>query len=314
MPDSVLLLGSTDVTLAVAQAIDAVGAPLNGIVTVGDSFSISYSEKRIANVRNADPAAWAQDKGVPVISFTTYENVLEHYAGKLPAICLVAGWYHMVPRRFREAFPRGCFGFHASLLPKLRGGAPLNWAILAGAKETGVTLFEMADGVDTGLIFGQESFPIAPNAMIGDLVTASRDACATLTKRHLAALLDGSATGHAQEGEASYGLQRVPDDGRIDWVRSRLDIDRLVRAVSRPYPGAFTTLGEDRIQIWATRIPGEAPTVLGAPGQLVTLPHFDLPGVVTGDGLLLIEDATFPDGSGCLDKLRKAGHKRFTPR
>ncbi len=314
MPASVLLLGSTDVTLAVAQAVDAVGAQLSSIVTVGDSFSISYSEKRVANVRSADPAAWAQDKGVPIIPFTTYENVLERHQGKLPAICLVAGWYHMVPRRFRETFPRGCFGFHASLLPKLRGGAPLNWAILSGAKETGVTLFEMADGVDTGLIFGQESFPIAPNAMIGDLVVASRDACATLTMRHLAALLDGNAKGRPQEGEASYGLQRMPDDGRIDWAQSRLEIDRLVRAVSRPYPGAFTTLGEDRIQIWATRIPDEVPLVLGAPGQIVMLPDFDLPGVVTRDGLLLIEDATFPDGSGCLDKLRKAGHKRFAPR
>lgn len=312
MQDSILLLGSTDVTLAVAQAIDETGTQLSGIVTVGDSFSISYSEKRVANVRNADPARWARDKGVPIIPFTTYENVLEHYAGMVPPICLVAGWYHMVPRRFREAFPRGCFGFHASLLPKLRGGAPLNWAILSGARETGVTLFEMADGVDTGLIFGQELFQISPDATIGDLVAVSRDACAALTKRHLSSLLDGSAKGRVQEGEASYGLQRIPDDGRIDWTCSRVEIDRLVRAVSRPYPGAFTTLGEDRVHIWATRMSGEAPLVFGAPGQLVMLPHFDLPGVVVGDGLLLIAEAT-SNGSDCLDTLRKSGHKRFAP-
>lgn len=217
----------------------------------------------------------------------------------------------MVPRRFRGAFTRGCFGFHASLLPQLRGGAPLNWAILSGMEETGVTLFEMVEGVDAGLVFGQERFPVAPRATIGDLVAASRNACTILTRRHLPSLLDGSATGRAQEGEASYGLQRTPGDGRIVWGRPRAEIDRLVRAVSRPYPGAFTTLGDERIHIWSTQLPDEAPLVFGSPGQLAILPQFALPCVVTSDGLLLIAEATGADGNDCLDKLRKAGHKRF---
>jgi methionyl-tRNA formyltransferase len=311
MPNSVLLLGGTDVTLAVAQAVHDSGVQLKGIVAIGDSFSISYSATQIQNVRNADLIGWAQQNDVDLIPFTTYEAVLDRFSGEIPAVCLVAGWYHMVPRRFRGVFTHGCFGFHASLLPKLRGGAPLNWAILSGSKETGVTLFEMADGVDTGLMFGQERFPITPRATIGELVAASRDACATLTRRHLRALLDGSATGRPQEGEASYGLQRTPSDGRIIWGRPRAEIDRLVRAVSRPYPGAFTLLGDERIHIWSTQLPEEAPLVLGSPGQLAILPQFDLPSVVTGDGLLLIAEATGADGNDCLDKLRKAGHKRF---
>lgn len=310
MPNSVLLLGGTDVTLAVAQAVRDSGAQLKGIVAVGDSFSISYSARQIQNVRNADLAGWARRNGVDLISFTTYDAVLNRFSGELPAICLVAGWYHMVPRRFRGAFARGCFGFHASLLPKFRGGAPLNWAILSSMDETGVTLFEMADGVDMGLIFGQESFPIASRATISDLVSASHDACATLTLHHLRALLNGSAMGRAQTGEASYGLQRTPEDGRIGWTRPRAEIDRLVRAVSRPYPGAFTMLDGERIQIWSTQLPGEAPLVFGTPGQLAILPQFDLPCVVTGDGILLIAEATVA-GDDCLDKLLKAGHKRF---
>lgn len=311
MSNSVLLFGGTDVTLSVAQAVRDSGMQLKGIVVVGDTFSISYSTTQIQNVRNADLAGWARENGVDLIPFTTYEAVLDRFSGDMPAIGLVAGWYHMVPRRVREAFIRGCFGFHASLLPKLRGGAPLNWAILLGLEETGVTLFEMADGVDTGLIFGQERFPIASRATISDLVSASRDACATLTRRHLPALLDGSATGRAQEGEASYGLQRTPEDGRIDWARSSAQIDILVRAVSRPYPGAFTALDGERIQIWSTQLPDKAPLVFGAPGQIAILPQFNLPCVVTGDGVLLIAEATAATGNDCLDKLRRAGHKRF---
>lgn len=312
MSNSVLLLGGTDVTLAVARATRDCGANIEAIVVVGDSFSISYSATRIQNVRNVDLGGWAQQSGIDLIPFTTYDAVLARFSNGPPAVCLVAGWYHMVPRRFREAFTRGCFGFHASLLPKLRGGAPLNWAILSGMEETGVTLFEMADGVDTGLVFGQERFPIAPRATIGDLVAASRDACATLTLRHLPALLAGTASGRSQDGDASYGLQRTPEDGKIDWAQPRAQIDRLVRAVSRPYPGAFTVLGGERIQIWATQLLEEAPIVLGAPGQLAILPQFNLPCVVTGDGPLLIAEATGADGDDCLDKLLKAGHKRFT--
>lgn len=311
MSNSVLLLGGTDVTLAVAQAVRDSGMQLKSIVAVGDRFSISYSTTQIRNMRHTDLAGWAEQNGVDLLSFTTYEAILDRFSGEIPAVCLVAGWYHMIPGLFRRAFTRGCFGFHASLLPKLRGGAPLNWAILSGMEETGVTLFELADGVDTGLVFGQERFPIAPRATIGDLVSASHGACATLTRRHLPALLSGNATGRAQEGEASYGLQRTPEDGRIDWTRPRTQIDRLIRAVSRPYPGAFTVLDGERIQIWSTHLPEETPRVLGAPGQLAILPQFDLPCVVTGDGLLLIAEATGAAGNDCLDKLRKAGHKRF---
>jgi len=311
MSDNLLLLGGTDVTLAVAEAAMGCGIALAGIVAVGESFSISYSETRIRNARSVDLQGWTQRNNVPLIPFTTYDDLLTHLSGGIPPLCLVAGWYHMVPRRFRELFARGCYGFHASLLPQLRGGAPLNWAILSGMVETGVTLFEMADGVDDGIVFGQERFPIASRATISELAVEARQACATLTKRHLLALMAGAAQGTAQEGVPSYGLQRIPEDGMIDWRAGATAIDRLVRAVGRPYPGASTRLGGTAMRIWATDIPLPQPQVFGMPGQIAKLPEIAGPCVVTGDGLLRIVEASDETGADQLDNLLRSTHKRF---
>lgn len=312
MPGSVLLLGATDVTLAVAEAVLACGASLAGIVTVGESFSISYSADPVRNARAVDAFEWGRRNDVEIIRFSNYDHLLREISPERPDICLVAGWYHMVPQRFRAAFARGCFGFHASLLPQLRGGAPLNWAILTAQTETGVTLFEMNDGVDDGLIFGQSRFAIPPQAFVGDLVLMARDACAELTRDVLPALLAGTASGKEQVGVASYGMQRTPEDGRIDWRNSAVAIDRLVRAVSRPYPGAFSTLEAEVVRIWATEPLALAPAVFGAPGQIARLRESRHPCVVTRDGLLQIVEATDTQGVDCIDKLRKSGHKRFT--
>ncbi|RYE30291.1 MAG: methionyl-tRNA formyltransferase [Hyphomicrobiales bacterium] len=311
MSDNLLLLGGTDVTLAVAEAAMGCGVALAGIVAVGESFSISYSETRIKNARSVDLQDWTQRHGVPLIPFTTYDDVLTHFSGGVPPLCVVAGWYHMVPRRVRELFARGCYGFHASLLPQLRGGAPLNWAILSGMAETGVTLFEMADGVDDGLVFGQERFRIGPRATIAELAAEARRACATLTQRHLPALMAGTAQGTAQEGVPSYGLQRIPEDGAINWSAGAVTIDRMVRAVGRPYPGAFTRLGDTAIRIWAADIPMPQPQVFGAPGQITKLREIAEPCVVTGDGLLRIVEASDEAGSDQLDNLLRSAHKRF---
>ncbi len=311
MSDKLLLLGGTDVTLAVAEAAIGCGIAIAGIVAVGESFTISYSDTRIRNARTVDLQSWAQRHGIPLIPFTGYDDLLACFSVDIPRLCIVAGWYHMVPRRVRDLFPCGCYGLHASLLPQLRGGAPLNWAMLSGLTETGVSLFEMADGVDDGLVFGQARFPISPRATIAELAAEARRACASLTQRHLPSLMAGTAVGARQEGVPSYGLQRIPDDGKINWSAGAVAIDRLVRAVGRPYPGAFTSLGGTTIRIWASDIPMPQTQVFGAPGQLAKLPDIAGPCVVTGDGLLRIAEASDESGVDQLDNLLRSAHKRF---
>lgn len=314
MPDGLLILGGSDLTLRVARAAHSAGVPLAGMVSVGESFSISYSREKVRNARAADIAGCAAELGVPFRPFTSYDDLAAWLPERRPAAALAAGWYHMIPARFRALFSRGCLGLHASLLPELRGGAPLNWAILTGRMETGVTLFEMGDGVDDGPIYGQERFPIAPRAFIADLVEASALACERLVREKLAGILAGALVPKTQAGEPSWALQRSPADGGIEWVQGAQAIDRLVRATSHPYPGAFTSLDGRTIRIWRARPASDPLRVYGRPGQIARLPHLAEPCVVTGAGCLLVEEAAFDDGDDAVPVLVRSGNRRLEPR
>ena len=217
----------------------------------------------------------------------------------------------MVPRKFRDFFHLGAVGFHASLLPQLRRGAPLNWAILCGLEKSGVSMFVLADGVDDGPIYGQRAFNIGPRAMIGELVSKSREQCTALVRELLPSIVAGTLSPTAQVGRPSYALQRQADDGRLDWNASAESIDRLVRAVSRPYPGASTMLDGTAVQIWETALPQTAPPVFGVPGQLVRLQEIANPCVVTGHGLIEICDASMDSETSALELLRSSSQKRF---
>lgn len=307
----VLLLGSTDVTLAVADAVLRTGVGIEAIVSAGESFDISYSDRPVRNVRFADIPTWCAQHGTQVLRFNSYEQIAGDLECRDIPVCLVAGWYHMLPRRFRDRFERSCIGFHASLLPQLRGGAPLNWAILAGLSNTGVTMLQLADGIDDGPIFGRRSFPIGPRSTIAELVAKSGEACVSLVGEFLPAIIAGQCMPHAQSGEPSYGLQRQPEDGRIKWTWTAEAIDRLVRAVGRPYGGAFCEFAGQRIHVWRTEPLANGPRVHGIPGQILRLPSMEHPGVVTGDGILVIFEATDEGGRCALPLLRRSSQKRF---
>jgi methionyl-tRNA formyltransferase len=155
---------------------------------------------------------------------------------------------------------------HGSLLPRFRGRAPVNWAILRGATETGATLHRMVARADAGDIIDQMAVPILPDDDALAVFRKVCDAAGIVLARSLPGLLDGSARGRPQpilEGEY-YGRRR-PEDGRIDWTRPAKEIHDLVRAVAPPFPGAFATLLGERWTIERTRLlpRGEA----AAPGR-----------------------------------------------
>jgi methionyl-tRNA formyltransferase len=306
-----LILGGTDISLVVADAALAAGVSLRGIVHVGQEFAISYDSKPVASSRFADVAGWCAQRNIREVLFSSYEQAFERLGVTGEEICLAAGWYHMAPRSVRARFGGRTLGLHSSLLPKLRGGAPLNWAILSGMNETGVSLFALDDGVDDGPVYAQVAIPIDERETISGLVAKSAAACRTLIEQNIGAIIDGSLQPRPQLGEASYCLQRKPEDGRIDWTRSNHEIDRLIRAVGRPYPGAGTVLDGEPLTLWAALPLHDAPLVLGAPGQLVRLPGVAEPCVVTGRGLLAIVEATGSDDSNALPLLLKSGQRRF---
>jgi methionyl-tRNA formyltransferase len=151
--------------------------------------------------------------------------------------------------------PRGAFNMHGSLLPKYRGRAPVNWAILKGETETGATLHEMVAKPDAGRIVDQERVPIGEDDLAVDVFRKMTVAAEAVLDRALPKLLDGSAELRAQDLAAgSYFGGRKPEDGRIDWSRPAREVHDLVRAVAPPFPGAFTEIGGERVRVLHTKL------------------------------------------------------------
>jgi methionyl-tRNA formyltransferase len=150
---------------------------------------------------------------------------------------------------------RGAFNMHGSLLPKFRGRAPVNWAVLRGESSTGATLHEMVEKPDAGRIVDQFPVPILPDDRAIDVFRKVTTASELLLDRALPGVLDGMAPLVAQDlSQGGYFRGRKSDDGRIDWGKGAKEIHDLVRAVAPPYPGAFTMLGAQKLRLTATRL------------------------------------------------------------
>ncbi|WP_123661389.1 methionyl-tRNA formyltransferase [Pusillimonas sp. NJUB218] len=203
-----------------------------------------------------------------------------------PDAFLVVGWYHMVPKSWRDLAP--AYGLHASLLPDYSGGAPLVWAIINGEKKTGITLFQMDDGVDSGPIVAQAEEPIFEDDTIAALYERIESRGLDLLRSALPELALGTAVLRPQSQEGRRVMpQRGPEDGVIDWLNKACYLERFVRAQTRPYPGAFFLHLHARVYVWKARaveydstLPPGSPLLIGS----------DV-GVVCGQGVLLLEEA-----------------------
>jgi methionyl-tRNA formyltransferase len=282
------------------------------IVTGPEKFSISYEKGGVNNIRYEDLSTIAVKQKIPAFTYLGNRGAMESFLEEhRPDFGLVAGWYHLVMPSTRALFPSGCAGLHASLLPKLRGGAPLNWAMLSGERRSGVTLFMFDDGVDSGPIFGQQTFSLEPTDYIADVVERSRQASRDLIRELMPAIVSGQAKPVAQSGAATYGLQRRPSDSAIDWTRPAEEIELLVRASSRPYAGAYTSLDDDRVTIWRAKALSSAPAILGACGQIAIVPEIAAPVVVCGRGVLALEEVADEEGADLTASAVRWNHRRF---
>jgi methionyl-tRNA formyltransferase len=167
----------------------------------------------------------------------------------------------MLPPELLTLAKRGAYNMHGSLLPKYRGRAPVNWAVLHGEKETGATLHEMVAKPDAGRIVDQQAVPIGPDDTAVEVFRRVTDAAEIVMKRSIEKLVHGTAVLRPNElSKGSYFGGRRPEDGRIDWRKSAREIHNLVRAVAPPYPGAFT----DHMEIYRTELVDQTAT----PGPL----------------------------------------------
>src|ERR671931_1908351 len=205
-----------------------------------------------------------------------------------PDLIFVVGWSQLVMDEFIGLPRHGVFGMHPTLLPRHRGRAAIPWAILSGLAKTGVTLFQIADGTaDSGPIIGQVEVPIPADETATTLYEKVTAAHLELVRRYVPQLLDGSAERVQQDTRrASVWPKRTPADGIIDWETRAPYLYDWVRAQTRPYPGAFTYLGDERLVVWLGRpveLDEEAPA-----GTVVAVE--DGPVVACGEGGLVLEE------------------------
>jgi methionyl-tRNA formyltransferase len=217
------------------------------------------------------------------------EDTLEAVRALAPELIFVVGWSQLVREPFLALAREGVFGMHPTLLPRHRGRAAIPWAILSGLARTGVTLFEIVDSTaDSGAIVGQVVVEIAQGETAQTLYDRVAEAHAQLVRELVPQLGRGSGPRIPQDASrASSWPKRSPADGIIDWETRAPYLYDWVRAQTRPYPGAFTYLGEDKIVVWRAR-----PVEVGreAPAGTIVDTGPEGPVVACGEGALLLEE------------------------
>ncbi|PIE65032.1 MAG: hypothetical protein CSA26_05140 [Desulfobacterales bacterium] len=231
------------------------GCEVVGVLTIPQNFSISYRPEGVKNVLHADFNVFCKENDIPCFVMEGGMNnpsLFEKIRVLNPDFFLVVGWYHLIPRLWRDLAP--AYGLHASLLPDYSGGAPLVWAIINGERFTGITFFRFEDGVDNGPIIAQKATTIFDEDDIATLYERIENIGLNLLQRNIPRIINGSLKLTPQnESFRRVFPQRSPEDGRIDWRRDSKEVYNFIRAQTKPYPGAFTYWNSKEIFIWKSR-------------------------------------------------------------
>ena len=181
----------------------------------------------------------------------------------------------------------GCFNLHGSLLPAYRGRCPINWALINGEKKTGVTLHRMTQHPDDGDIISQKEIMISKNETAKSLHAKAASAASEMLSETLPLLKNGNAPHRPQDHSmATYFGARNPEDGKIDWTKTAQQIENLVRAVSQPYPGAFSHIGRRKCIFWKVQASDDNAVQSISEGSIIST---DPLVIACGRGLLTVE-------------------------
>ena len=200
----------------------------------------------------------------------------------------------LLPEGVYSAFPKGCWAVHDSLLPEYRGFAPLNWALINGERTTGVTLFQVSPQMDEGDILLQEALAIGDDDAAPEVYEQVCAATLRVVVQGCALLRAGLPPLRRQEhARATFTCSRAPGNGLIDWNQPTHVIFNLIRALTFPYPGAFTYLEGAQLYLVAAHRVSEPPCYVGRiPGHVVQILSTGEVDVLTGDGVLRIAEVS----------------------
>ncbi len=243
---NIVFIGCGEYGYASLEEILAMGKKVVGIFTLKPELAAQKS-----TYKSYTPLA--EKYGVPIfyIEDINSAETFDWLSSLHPDLIIEISWSQLIKKHVLELPRLGTVGMHISLLPKHRGHAPINWALINGEKDWGLSMFYLTERADKGEIIGQEKFQLE-----------FRDTCATayhkaglasikLLRKYLPELENGTAPRIKQDDtQADYYPKRTPKDGKLDWHKSGREIVRFIRAITHPYPGAFSELGGKKILLW----------------------------------------------------------------
>ena len=230
----------------------------------------------------------AEELGIPVfqpVKIREAKDVLEKTEAD---VCVVAAFGQIIPASILHMKKYGCINVHASLLPKYRGAAPIQWAVIDGEKESGVTIMQMDEGLDTGDMLAKVIVPLDEKETGGSLFDKLSEAGGRLCVETLAKLEKGEITPEKQgESPTAYASMLDKKMGNIDWNKSAVVIERLVRGLN-PWPSEYTHLDGKTLKIWACDVLPQSASK-GESGEILEVTK-DAIHVQTGDGILVLRE------------------------
>ena len=239
-------------------------------------------------------ARLAAERGIPVYAPDNVNHPLwvERIAQLSPDVIFSFYYRHLIYDEILQLAPAGAFNLHGSLLPKYRGRAPLNWVLVNGETETGVTLHRMVKRADAGAIVAQLRIAIAPDDIAITLHHKLCHAARQLLEQTLPAIKHGNILEIAQrENEATCFGRRTPDDSFLEWHKPASVLHNMVRAVADPWPGAFSYVGNQKFTVWSSRVHPHASKA--QPGSVISVAPLL---IACGDGALEIVTGQAGDG------------------
>ncbi len=288
----IIFMGTPDFSVGTLEALIEAGHEVVLVVTQPDKPKGRGKEMQFTPVK-----ACALEHDIPVFQplkvreAACVEKLREYNAD----IMVVIAFGQILPKEILELTPYGCVNVHASLLPKYRGAAPLQWSIIDGEEVTGITTMQMDVGLDTGDMLLKVEVPMDKKETYGSLHDKMAAAGAKLCVETLAGLEDKSIIPEVQgEMTTDYAKMISKSLGDIDWKKGALEIERLIRGLN-PWPSAYTSWNEKVMKIWdaevlETEVEGLAP---GEPGTIVGMDKNSF-AVQTGDGILRILELQIP--------------------
>ena len=276
----VIFMGTPDFAVETLEEIIAAGHEVVLVVSqpdkaVGRSKALKYTPVK----------ACAIEHGIEVYQPERIRDTecVEHLKGYQPDIIIVEAFGQIIPKVILDMPKYGCINVHASLLPKYRGAAPIQWAVINGDKVTGVTTMRMDEGLDTGDMILKEEIELAEDETGGSLFDRLSKTGAALCVKTMEAIENGTAVYTPQDSSLATHTAKIHKElGSIDWTKPAKEIECLIRGLD-PWPSAYTRLGDKTLKIWKAKVLDE--NTKAAPGCLAKVTKNTI-WVQTGEGVL----------------------------